>query len=621
MKRFFDLAKLRNEKGLTQTELALKLNISQTDVSNYENDTGSIPFYVLIKLAKIFDIHNLEDFFNVQQSVLPVEVDDYFKDIRTARDKKLKIFYGIQNLDFITALHLFFIERPLYQQFHKPLIVIIDEFIEEAQDFASAIIGNELPFPEDNILTFIASNEEKPLFITEDEYVKEFPHFANDVLYFRKTKSYFDISLSKCPFYTCCIPKNSSKSDWDDPYVDLFLNTTDIKDSQSSIVFSDSQLLNNCNILLLSSNNAKAIKEYSSMANLILTLKNKKNIIKVSLQQSEKDKIVNYDFSFSNNDINTNFYKAINSSLKEECSKISKTAEEGMVSYLKLLNKIFTKNKQLYSMSETARNKIYSQTLILKNDIETLLNTEKNKTIEDFDREYSTFIDVKNLENIFIKLGKETHKDSLEEQELFPCNTKDLEKAKNTLFDSLSEIISDLVENGNNSFLEKFSEKCKGYEFEPYLQETISELLRGMDLGASENSSEYEEGFNIFLSNTKGIYKNTSSIIDSIDNSIEDDDFEKIFYEALKDIVTFSRGFTLSKARKFSKSLQTFQTHNAFINYLNKQWELIEALYMSIMQDCFGEVFYLGMPKTPGDIKQQEKELEILETLIEELKK
>ena len=153
------------------------------------------------------------------------------------------------------------------------------------------------------------------------------------------------------------------------------------------------------------------------------------------------------------------------------------------------------------------------------------------------------------------------------------------------------------------------------------MQEVISELLQGMDLAADENSSAYEDGFNIFLSNTKSIYKNTSNAIDSADKLLDDDDLEKIFYEALKDIVTFSRGFTLSKARKFSKALQNFQTHNAFINYLNKQWELIESIYMSFMQDCFGDIFYLGMPKTPDDIKQQKKELEILKTLIEELKK
>lgn len=621
MKRFFDLAKLRNEKGLTQTELALKLNISQTDVSNYENDTGSIPFYVLIKLAKIFDIHNLEDFFNVQQSVLPVEVEDYFKDIREERDKKLKAFWGIPGLDFNTVISLFFIERPLYQQFHKPLILIIDEFIEEAQDFASAIVGNDLSFPDENILTFIASNEEKPLYSDRGEIAKEYPHFANEVLYFRETKSYFDISLSKCPSYAYCIPNKSKQSDWDDPYIDLLLNTTNINDAQTAIIFSDSQLLNNCNILLLSSNNTKAIKEYSSIANLIISLKNKKNIIKISLQQSKKENIDNYDFSFSNDEINSNFYSAINSSLKEECVKITKTAEKGMINYLKFLDKIFTKNKQIYSLSETARKNIYSQSLILKNDIEILLNTAKNKSIEDFNREYSTFIDVKNIEKTFTKLGKETYKDSVEEQALFPCNTKDLEKAKNTLFDSLSEIISGILENGNNSIIEKLNAKYTSNEFEPYLQDAISDLLLGMQLGASDDSPAYEDAFNIFLSNTKGIYKNVSSAVDSAKKSVEYDDLEKIFFEALKDIVTFSRGFTLSKARKFSKALQTFQAQNAFINYLNKKWELIDPLYKAITQDCFGEILYKGIPNTPEEVEQQKKILKILKTLIEELKK
>lgn len=621
MKRFFDLAKFRNEKGFTQTELALKLNISQTDVSIYEKDTGSIPFHILIKLAKIFDIHNLEDFFNVQQSVLPVEVDDYFKDLREARDKKLETFYGIQNLDFTTALHLFFIERPLYQQFHKPFILIKGEFIEELQDFVSEISGDELPFPNDNMLTFVSSNEERPLYSDDKEFLKIYPHLKNKVLYFRKTTSFFDISLCKCPFYSFCIPKGTTEEDLENTYIDLFLNTEDIKNATSAIVFSDSQLLKNCNILLCSNNNTKIIEEYSSRADIILTLNNKKNVFKISLKQTEKNTDENYDFSFSNNEINKKFYKAINSVLAEECSKIIKSAEKNMNSYLTLFEKIYNNNRKLYNFSEVDRNKIYSQSLILKNDIETLLNNAKTKNIEDFDREYSSFIDVKNIEEIFNQLGLETYKDSSEEQKTFPCNTKDLEKAKNTLFDSLSEIIYGILENGYKIFHEQFNAKCKSYDFEPFLMDKINDFLKGLNLASEDNSSTYEAGAGILLSSMGSYYQNVNKTIDVIENKSNSDDFEKIFYEALKDIVTFSRGFTLSKARKFTKALQTFQTHNSFLNFLNEQWGDIESYFMAVMQDCFGDVLFKEIPKTKEDVEQQQKELEILKTLIEELKK
>lgn len=621
MKRIFDLAKLRNEKGLTQTELALKLNISQTDVSNYENDTGSIPFYLLIKLAKIFDIHNLEDFFNVQQSVLPVEVEDYFKDIREERDKKLGVFYDMPNLDFTTARHLFFIERPLYQQFHKPFILIIGEFIEELQDFVSEISGDELQFPNDNILTFISSNEERPLYSDDKETLKNYPHLKDKILYFRKTNTFFDISLSKCPFYSYCIPEGTTEDYWENAYIDLFLNTEDIKNATSAIVFSDSQLLKNCNILLCSSNNTKIIEDYSSRADIILTLNNKKNVFKISLRQTEKNTDENYDFSFANNEINKKFYKAINSVLAEECSKIKKSAEENINSLLMLFEKTYNRNRKLYNFSEVDRNKIYSQTLILKSDIETLLNNAKRKNIEDFDREYSSFIEVKNIEEIFNQLGTETYKDSAEEQKTFPCNTKDLEKAKNTLFDSLSEIIYGILENGYKMFQEQFIAKCKSYNFEPFLMDKINDFLKGMNLAAEDKSSTYEAGVGIFLSSMESYYQNVNKTIDVIENKSNTDDFEKNFFEALKDIVTFSRGFTLSKARKFTKALQTFQTHNSFLNFLNEQWGDIESYYMAVMQDFFGNVPFTEIPKTKADVEQQQKELEILKKLIEELKK
>ncbi len=48
------LRELRKEKGLTQTELGDKLNLSKTAVSKYENNTASPPLETLRDIANIF---------------------------------------------------------------------------------------------------------------------------------------------------------------------------------------------------------------------------------------------------------------------------------------------------------------------------------------------------------------------------------------------------------------------------------------------------------------------------------------------------------------------------------------------------------------------------------------
>lgn len=47
---------LRNEKGLRQTDLARKINVSQQTISRIENGINSFPADILIHLSKVFDV-------------------------------------------------------------------------------------------------------------------------------------------------------------------------------------------------------------------------------------------------------------------------------------------------------------------------------------------------------------------------------------------------------------------------------------------------------------------------------------------------------------------------------------------------------------------------------------
>ena len=50
------IAELRKEKGLNQTGLAIKLNVSQKMISAYENGTHQPSIDTLIRLSKIFNV-------------------------------------------------------------------------------------------------------------------------------------------------------------------------------------------------------------------------------------------------------------------------------------------------------------------------------------------------------------------------------------------------------------------------------------------------------------------------------------------------------------------------------------------------------------------------------------
>ena len=53
---FKRLKNIREEKKLTQAQIAELLNMKQQQYSRYENGTNEIPFEYIIKLAKFYDV-------------------------------------------------------------------------------------------------------------------------------------------------------------------------------------------------------------------------------------------------------------------------------------------------------------------------------------------------------------------------------------------------------------------------------------------------------------------------------------------------------------------------------------------------------------------------------------
>lgn len=91
------LKELRNEKGLTQKELAEKINSTDKSIWAYENNVAIPPLDVLLKLADVFEcsidylVSRADDFGNISiQNVAPTLSADEQRLIDTYRKLNAK---------------------------------------------------------------------------------------------------------------------------------------------------------------------------------------------------------------------------------------------------------------------------------------------------------------------------------------------------------------------------------------------------------------------------------------------------------------------------------------------------------------------------------------------------
>ncbi len=623
MKKIFNLKELRKQKNITQEELAQILNISQSDISNYEANTDTIPFRLIIQLAKIFNLKTLDDFLNEQQSVKPVSTSDFFEPIRQIRKKYQNAIYNEDiNPEFNELISLYFIERPIYQNLHKPLIYIKDKYHIDQADFAEALTGTALPSSKFNFPVYLASNEERPFLSDNKDVLEHFPWLKESVLYFRKPNQspLFDITLSNCITYAFPLPPETKESDWVNPYTEYFLNTANIKDAACAVVYSDSQLLRNCNIVFCSIDDNSREKLLEDTADIILDFNNNKNGINVTVSQKDSETEKSFQFSYSDDKKNKGLYDALSAAIQKACTEICENAPQAIKAYLNYLDKLCKETTQIKSFSEVDRNKIYSQMVILKSNIIKMLNDSKMESITSFDKAFSNFIDTKNIESTLLKLGKKTYKNDSEKQETFPCNTEDLENAKKQLFEDFSNNYFSTIDDSYERFIEQLVKYCNEYKCEEFLKGKINNITKGITIAQNEDSSDYEKGFGIYLSTFKTILPETNNNLTSSGNTDQEADLKEAFEKALQDIVTFARGFSLSKARKISKALQNYQVHMTFVNMINKKWNEIEAFFNAIMSDIFNERIFDGIPNNQKEAEKANQQIQTVNEIIKSLK-
>lgn len=91
------LKELRKRNELTQEELATKLNITQTRISNFENGLSPIPYSLSVELCKLFDF-DIEEFYKTEN--LEFNNENHENIIKRINKFEIKLFDQLQELMF-----------------------------------------------------------------------------------------------------------------------------------------------------------------------------------------------------------------------------------------------------------------------------------------------------------------------------------------------------------------------------------------------------------------------------------------------------------------------------------------------------------------------------------------
>ena len=167
------IASLRNEKHITQEELAEKLFIDKKKVSRWECGTSTPEFEMLIKLTKILDVslYELSICKRVKRDKFSKKIINSFKNIKDYRKYKIK---RILQLIVVIALLVFFILTTIYT-FKNSGSIKIYELISTNENYN--IEGNYFITPKNNSLNiysinYIENEKMKPIInnINECEY-------------------------------------------------------------------------------------------------------------------------------------------------------------------------------------------------------------------------------------------------------------------------------------------------------------------------------------------------------------------------------------------------------------------------------------------------------------------
>lgn len=147
------IKKLRNEKGMTQKELADKLNVSRSSITNWENERNYPDIQLIVMLSDLFEI-SLDNFLKGDREVIKKITSD--TKVRKKQTKQLRVFYFLSGI--IIFMFLFF-GLPM---FYNANVFSENQIKSVKVSKDEIVIETKLPFYRKNTGYMISSSKKNP---------------------------------------------------------------------------------------------------------------------------------------------------------------------------------------------------------------------------------------------------------------------------------------------------------------------------------------------------------------------------------------------------------------------------------------------------------------------------
>ncbi len=637
MKKFFNLQKFREDRNITQETLAVKLGITQTDISNYENDIISMPFGIVLKIIDLFDIKSLDEILNDEARLLPaVSMENIYSPLRIRTTQYIEKIKSLanklsaqENLDvYITGF--FLPENFIFSALAKPTLSFIDisdNQVEKNNILANILGSNQII--DSDIPVFYVHKDSRPEWAQSQTNPKTKEKMQNwldkDILFFRKSiTGYFDIKSLYCLGYASYLDNFSGS-----PLLDFFLNTQNENDADCAVVFLESDLLHNTNILSLSKN-MEQFDSYHDISDICVLVGKETDLIKKDIKYYNAHNVLKVTIGNVISDSNEEEIYSYNLFSEKANKKFNAAIKEKIISYIDNLyqNSEKTVSKGLEQLKLSFQNNISSK--IVKSDVNLIKSKLQNYTNElkinflnnkvntrnEFEKIFKEITDTKNIESILKELGKETYKKS-EEKDYFPCNRKDLKIAKETLFDIFIDKVHEMFTEQLGTAVKNSIEITQKYRqedgleglksFEDGFQQSYNDITSG-DEEVLETSRQ-SASFFISKANfkTKGWDENTEGPL------------REIYDSSFETVTTFARGFSLSKARKITKAL--ISKKDEYTQVLDDFWENLSLHYEKCIKLSFNDEVLEGLPQNEEQLEERNKQFQSKIKIIDELLK
>ncbi len=637
MKKFFNLQKFREDRNITQEALADKLGITQTDISNYENDITSMPFGIILKIIDFFDIKSLDEILNDEAKLLPaVSMENIYSPLRIRTTQYIEKIKSLanklsaqENLDvYITGF--FLPDKIIFPALAKPTLSFIDisdNQVEKNNILANILGSNQII--DSDIPVFYVHKDSRPEWAQSQTNPKTKEKMQNwldkDILFFRKSiTGYFDIKSLYCLEYASYLDNFSGS-----PLLDLFLNTQNENDADCAVVFLESDLLHNTNILSLSKN-MEQFDSYHDISDICVLVGKETDLIKKDIKYYNAHDVLKVTIGYVISDSNEEEIYSYNLFSEKANKKFNADIKEYIISYIDNLNQNSEKtvSKGLEQLKLSFQNNISSKIVesdvnLIKSKLQNYSNElkidilkNKDNTRKDFGKIFTEITDTKNIESILKELGEEIYKKA-EEKDCFPCNRKDLKIAKETLFDIFIDKVHEMFTEQLGTAVKNSIEITQKYRQEDGL-EGLKSFEDGLQQSYTEITSNDEEALetsrqaaSFFISTanfkTKGWDENTEGPL------------SEIYDSSFENITTFARGFSLSKARKISRALTSKKDEYAQV--LDDFWENLSLHYEKCIKLSFNDELLKSLPRNEKELENWNKQFQSNIKIIDELLK